>query len=285
MPWNNAAAKDKAIQVIHKAFEYESPFPDYDEVVKNNLHDKFAFAGQDKLKLGIADVDYDNIKTIFAEFAGEWKPSNGLENTVYTTNLKVNFSFPEFDAFTLYCFIRHYKPKRIIEIGSGQSTRVIIQALTKNDSTAELTCIEPYTNMNYLTGSYPKLTVIKDKLENVDIALFKSLSSGDILFIDSTHVLKPFGDVEYEYLHILPQLSSGCIVHVHDIFYPWDYPKSWIIDWRCPLTEQQLLMAFLYGNQLWKIISPCFYITQKNREIIPIKFQDYSSGSFWITIK
>ena len=282
MPWDNRVQKNEAIKSSKEAYSYESPFPEYDNIVKNpTLIEKFSFKGKDTLNLGIKELDLIFIDTLFNKYIDEWNPSNKSEDVVFTKNSKFNLSYPEFDAFVLYCYIRHYQPKNMIEIGSGQSTRVIVQALLKNNNNCKLTCIEPYTNIEYLKKIYP-VNTIKDMVENVDINLFTTLGENDILFIDSSHVLKPFGDVEYEYLHILPILNDGCIVHIHDIFYPHDYPRVWIFDWRCVLTEQQILIAFLYGNKYWKLLCANHYLTTTKKEIIPQKIEVRCGGSFWI---
>ena len=87
----------------------------------------------------------------------------------------------------------------------------------------------------------------KDLIE-CDLSIFDTLKDNDICFIDSSHVLKNYGDVELEYLNILPRLNKGVIVHIHDIFLPKNYPIKWIIEWKCVLTEQQILAAYLHSN-------------------------------------
>lgn len=280
MPWDNHIAKNEVINLSKKLYTYETPFPEYDEINENTI-EKFSFKGKDKLNLGINKIDLMKLSNIFNQYIDEWNPSNSEERIKYTTNSKINLSYPEFDAFVTYCFVRHYKPKNIIEIGSGQSSRVMAEALLKNNNQCKLTCIEPYTDMNYLKEFYP-INWIKDKLENVDISIFKELNENDILFIDSTHVLKPFGDVEYEYLHLLPILNKNVVVHIHDIFYPYDYPLTWTIDWKSVLTEQQILVAFLYGNKIWNTLSPNFYLIKNDTNIIPKKIKNPNGGSYWI---
>jgi hypothetical protein len=283
MPWpGDIAIKDRIIKEAKEIFTYESPFIDYEEIEKNpSLIDKFSFKGIDKLNLGLNEIDTIMIDNIIKKYIDEWNPSNENEKYSFTKNPKYNMSYPEFDAFILYAFIRHYKPNKIVEIGSGSSTKVMIEALIKNNNGCKLFCIEPYNDISHLVDIYP-INIIKDKVENLDINFFSDLTANDILFIDSTHVLKPYGDVEYEYLHILPLLKNQCLVHIHDIFYPYDYPKGWLIDWKCTLTEQQFLIAFLYGNSHWKCISANNYLLINNEHIIPEKIQYKCGGSFWI---
>ena len=282
MPWDNRVLKQKAINQTTDVYVYETPFPNYDELKNPKLIERFDLKGVDKLNLGLKDLNWSELSAIFKKYIDEWNPSNVDEKHKFTKNPKFNLTFPEFDAFVLYAFIRHYQPKMIIEIGSGQSTRVMVQAIMKNNNGCQLTCIEPYNDsIVALKDLYP-INIIKDKLENVDQSIFTQLGKNDLVFIDSTHVLKPFGDVEYEYLYILPNLKDGCIVHIHDIFYPYNYPLLWTVEWKCVLTEQQLLMAFMYGNRHWKCLCANNYMINDKSEIIPNKLKPPCGGSFWI---
>ncbi|MFN3946427.1 MAG: class I SAM-dependent methyltransferase [Allosphingosinicella sp.] len=166
-----------------------------------------------------------------------------------------NANFGSGDAETWYNMIRHLKPRRIIEIGSGYSTRMAALAVAANKSedagySCEHICIEPY-EMPWLEEI--GVTVVRKKLEDVDPALFSTLSRNDILFIDSSHIIRPQGEVLLEYLQILPTLASGVVVHVHDIFSPRDYPMVWL---EIPLfwNEQYLLEAFLSHNSSWTVM-------------------------------
>lgn len=282
MPWDNRVLKQKAIDQTTDVYVYETPFPNYEELKNPKLIERFDLKGIDKLNLGLKDLNLSEISEIFKKYIGEWNPSNVDEKYKFTKNPKFNLTFPEFDAFVLYAFIRHYQPKMIIEIGSGQSTRVMVQAIMKNNNGCKLTCIEPFNDsIIALKDIYP-INIIKDKLENVDQKIFTQLGRNDLVFIDSTHVLKPFGDVEYEYLYILPSLKEGCLVHIHDIFYPYNYPLLWTVDWKCVLTEQPLLMAFMYGNRHWKCLCANNYLIMNHGQIIPNKLKPPCGGSFWI---
>ena len=166
-----------------------------------------------------------------------------------------NGSYESGDAEYLYNFVRYLKPKRIIEIGSGYSSLIINNAVNKNiqESTqykCQHICIEPF-EVPWLekTG----VNVLRKKVELIDITEFQKLEDGDFLFIDSSHIIRPQGDVLYEYLEILPNLAKGVSVHIHDIFTPNDYPKEWIFDQVKLWNEQYLLEAFLSNNDSWEI--------------------------------
>ncbi len=200
-----------------------------------------------------------------------------------------NHSFESGDAEYLYNMVRYFKPARIIEIGSGHSSLLVKNALEYNrkespEYACKHTCIEPY-EMPWLekTG----VEVIRKKVEEVDLSFFKNLRKEDILFIDSSHMIRPQGDVLREYLQILPILHPGVIVHIHDIFTPADYPDEWIYGHRF-WNEHNLLEAFLSFNTAFKVIGAVNYLHHHHREKLaqkcPVlaKQPGREPGSFWI---
>lgn len=167
-----------------------------------------------------------------------------------------NSSFAPLDAAVLYGMIREYKPKRIVEIGSGMSTLVMMAAVKDSGLSTDLTCIEPYLP-DYLRAKAGSIsTLIEKPLQDVPLDVFSSLEAGDILFIDSTHVVRFDSDVVYEILELLPRLPAGVIVHVHDIFFPDDYPVDWLAKHRFFWAEQYMLQAFLSMNKDYSISIP-----------------------------
>lgn len=173
-----------------------------------------------------------------------------------------NGSFEPGDAEFLYNMIRLKQPARIVEIGSGNSTRVAIKAIAQNQQESpgyqcKHICIEPYA-APWLEKA--NVTVIRQRVELVDMALFSELGHGDLLFIDSTHMIRPQGDVLFEYLELLPTLKEGVIVHIHDIFTPRDYPEEWIVGKMRFWNEQYLMEAFLTCNPQWKVIGALNYL-------------------------
>lgn len=194
------------------------------------------------------------------------------------------------DAEYLYCIIRHVKPARIIEIGSGYSTLMAKQAIEKNIQAnpsyrCEQICIEPY-EMPWLekTG----VVVIRKLVEDVDISYFTSLQQNDILFIDSSHIIRPQGDVLFEFLEILPTLQPGVLIHIHDIFSPKDYTKKHLVDDILFWNEQYLLEAFLSCNNQFVIIGALNYLKAHFPDMINSKLPvlknnpGHIPGSFWI---
>ena len=158
-----------------------------------------------------------------------------------------NDFFSGVDAAVYYCLIRHLKPQRIVEIGGGYSTRIADKALTRNQH-GKLTCIEPYPEERLLKAQLD-VAIVRKRVEEIDLNFFSRLEANDILFIDSSHTVKFGSDVCYEFLEILPNLNPGVWIHVHDIFFPQDYPAEWLLNRRLALNEQYLLEAFLAFNK------------------------------------
>jgi len=193
-----------------------------------------------------------------------------------TSHLKYylnNGAFGPGEAEYWYGIIRLKKPKRIIEIGSGKSTLLAIRAIRANqddDPTYECehTCIEPYA-APWLADI--DVNVIREPVERIDNTIFNSLEKNDILFIDSSHIIRAQGDVVFEYLQLLPSLNTGVIVHVHDIFTPKDYPEDWLIEKVSFWNEQYLLEAFLTHNSAWIVIGALNYLFHHHNKELSAK--------------
>ena len=199
-----------------------------------------------------------------------------------------NGMFSYGDAEFLYNLVRLKKPRRVIEIGSGNSTLLVIEAIRKNKISqpgyvCEHTCIEPY-ELPWLERA--GVTLRRQVVEAVEKPVFQQLEADDLLFIDSSHVIRPQGDVLYEFLEILPTLKEGVIVHIHDIFTPRDYPKAWVVDKVRMWNEQYLMEALLSGNPHWKIIGAVNFLYHDHfnelKAACPFLSKDREPGSFYI---
>jgi Methyltransferase domain len=160
------------------------------------------------------------------------------------------------DGIFLFCLLNHLKPNRVIEIGSGFSSALMLDTNEHFvDNSINLTFIEPYPEerLNALLKPDDKSRVIRDFIQNVPINLFSELKAGDILFVDSSHVSKFKSDLNHILFNILPELCSGVYIHFHDIFYPFEYPKEWILEGRA-WNEIYLLRAFLMNNKEYEIV-------------------------------
>ena len=147
--------------------------------------------------------------------------------------------FPRLDAAAAYAIVRQTAPRRIVEVGSGHSTRFLARAVVDGELDTQITSIDPAPRAT-LAGL--PIRRFETRVENADMRLFQALAPGDILFIDSSHQVKPGSDVEFLLTRVLPQLRADVRVHFHDIFIPDDYPAEWA--WR-RYNEQQALAALL----------------------------------------
>lgn len=178
----------------------------------------------------------------------------------------INGGYMAVDAQVYFAFIREFKPRRIVEIGAGFSTMLACAAGRLNEeeggSAPRITAVEPYPWDIFRQG-YPGVSELIDKkVQHVERALFTSLEAGDILFIDSSHVIRAGNDVQYEYLEILPRLNPGVLVHIHDISLPKEYPKVYF-DRQLYWNEQYLLQAFLAFNSRFDVVWPGNYMMLK----------------------
>jgi predicted O-methyltransferase YrrM len=185
--------------------------------------------------------------------------------------------------------IFHFRPKRVIEIGSGFSSACILDSVQHaNLRDFHLTCIEP--NVSRLRSllrpeDSERLTLIEAPVQDVPCAIVDALEPNDILFIDSTHVMKTGSDVHYEFFHLLPRLKPGVILHFHDIQYPFEYPDGWIFDSNYSWNEAYVLRAFLMFNKefsiiFWNALYAGKFTTEITNEFPT--FLNNPGGSIWI---
>ena len=199
-----------------------------------------------------------------------------------------NGMFESGDAEYWYQMIRSLKPRRIYEAGCGNSTLMAIKAINRNrdqdpNYECEHICIEPY-EVPWLEDT--GVSVIRKKIEEVELSFFAQLEENDILFIDSSHMIRPQGDVLFEYLELLPSLNIGVMVHIHDIFSPRNYLREWLQDEVRLWNEQYLLEAFLSHNSSWQVIGALNFLHhnhhQELKSVAPFLSPDREPGSFYI---
>lgn len=199
-------------------------------------------------------------------------------------------------ACLLHSIIRSAKTKKIVEVGSGFSTLISQEALSKNWPAGDwhLTCIEPYPKamVRDLVRQHPShITLLTQKAQEADLNIYTSLEANDILFIDSSHVSGLNSDVNFLFLQILPRLKHGVLVHIHDIYIPYEYPKEHF--WgnhKLFWNEQYMLQAFLTNNKEVSIILPAFYTQKDMTAEFQNTFNNFDpqihrpSSSFWMKI-
>lgn len=202
-----------------------------------------------------------------------------------------NRFFHSSDGQLLYAMIRYFKPKKVIEVGTGFSTYLIASTLQINSFEesyrSDYLAIDPFPN-KIIRNGFPGLSkLIEYKVQEVPVNEFQSLEENDLLFIDSSHVLKIGSDVHYEYLELLPRLKKGVIVHIHDIFLPSEYPKEWILRRYRFWNEQYLLQAFLQFNTNFEVLFSCYCLSKNYpneffHAFIPMIFRNSLTSSFYI---
>jgi len=201
-----------------------------------------------------------------------------------------NNFFTKDDAITMYGMLRYFKPKKIIEVGVGFSSALLLDT---NDhflnSSIELTFIDPYPErLEASLRDNEKVNLLKSRIQDVPLSRFGELESGDFLLIDTSHVSKSGSDVNYIFFTVFPLLKPGVKVHIHDVFFPFEYPEKWVVENRLSWNELFLLRAFLSYNEHFRIT---FFNTYLRRQYpalysdaIPFAFgpSDSTSGGIWI---
>jgi hypothetical protein len=269
---------------------FYSPVPDLGDLDRRNVWAR-------KSPLAGIDMRPEAQKTLLLEmaqaYAGECAWSEHAEagsHRFYWGNPSFSFQC----ASQLLYFIRRFKPRRIIEIGSGMSSAVIAQAVLANQAETGQACdyqiVDPYPNIR--PEGFPGLTCLHlQRVEDLDPAFFAQLGENDLLFIDSGHVVRIGSDVNFLFLDVIPTLAPGVLVHVHDIPLPYEYPRTYYTNpsFRVLWTEAYLLQAFLMFNNAWEVLASVPYLRGEAPElmarIFPHDPSGIASGSFWMRRK
>ena len=199
-----------------------------------------------------------------------------------------NELFGPLDAWLLQGILRRFRPRRMIEVGSGWSSLVSARVNREHlDGELDLTCVEPYPPA-FLEPELPGINrIVRMPVQELPTAMFLKLRANDVLFIDSSHVAKTGGDVGFLFGEVVPRLAPGVIVHVHDIFLPWDYPPEWVLSGRA-WNELYLVRAFLTFNPVFRVTAAVQWLSTFHREtlaaLLPGYPERYGAGgaSLWI---
>jgi hypothetical protein len=167
--------------------------------------------------------------------------------------------FPRLDAAVAYALVRRHRPVRILEVGSGHSTRFLARAVADEAYPARITAIDPQPRAD-LAGL--PIEFLRAALPAAGEAAFRDLAPGDVLMIDSSHILMPGSDADFLFGRVLPSLPTGVYLHIHDIFLPDDYPADW--DWR-GYNEQLGVMTLLQGGA-WELLFSSHYVVSRMAE-------------------
>lgn len=199
-----------------------------------------------------------------------------------------NNFLPGLDIVAIYYMLAHFKPKKYIEVGSGNSTKVAYKAKIDNNLLTKIISIDPFprSEIDALADE-----IIRKPFETLDYESILNLEAGDILFIDNSHRILPNSDAMVFFMEILPQLKHGVIVHIHDVYLPYDYPQD-----MCDrfYSEQYGLAFYLLANeQRFETILPTYFISQDQElssalipfwESLPVKNIEKHGGGYWLKI-
>lgn len=201
-----------------------------------------------------------------------------------------NESFGLVSATVLHAMVRHLQPRLVLEVGGGMSTLVTTAALRRNAAEGhggKVVAVDP--DPDAFLRTHPDIELVQRRTEDLDPDLFLRLGNNDILFIDSTHVVRTGGDVNFLFLEVLPRLNAGTYVQVHDIFFPFEYPREWVVEERRFWSEQYLLQAFLVFNTAFQPAWCESYMKARYPEemerLLPGRLgylDNYDSNSFWM---
>lgn len=217
--------------------------------------------------------------------------TNHAFNDSENNRLRYKFDNPAYawgDGLILQAMLRNFQPKRIVEVGSGWSSACIIDTLEKyHPNDCSVTFIEPYPDLlqSLVVDTSIKTRLYAQPIQHTSLSIFEELEASDVLFIDSTHVLRTGSDVCFELFEVMPRLKSGVLVHFHDIFWPFEYPSSWVMDEKRSWNELYALRAFLSGNDGWEIVFFNDYFVSTCRETIENTCADFlrnSGGALWL---
>jgi hypothetical protein len=259
---------------------FYQPIPDTQSLPETLWNRPSELAGidmNDSMQLDLLRNHFPKFRAEYDQFPAE--PTDGPVRFHFNNGL-----FDGTDALVAYCMVRHFQPRLIIEVGSGFSSLVAAEAVARNGK-SELICIEPFP-LDFLRKGVPGLhSLIQKRVEDIDLEFFSQLCCNDILFIDSSHTVRIGGDVNYLFLEVLPRLKPGVIVHIHDIFFPFDYRRDWVRDELRFWAEQYLLQAFLTFNSQFEVLMANGYLGHRYMEDLKATFANspwWGGGSFWM---
>jgi predicted O-methyltransferase YrrM len=266
---------------------YYQPIPEYESVPEDYFQTQQNFPG--------FGINLDRVTKTLKSLSSyacecEWAENQAEEGVYYTQNLNFGYS----SAAILHSMIRASQSKQVVEIGSGFSSLITLEALKKNSPLGDFKfkCIEPFPSkwLAERMSQYPNsVDLLSQQAETVDSSVYQELNKNDILFIDSSHVSKLNSDVNFLYMQVLPRLKKGVIIHIHDIYIPYEYPKVHFygqqkIFWN----EQYILQAFLTNNKDFEIILPGYYVQNDMKDDFQVAFPNYNpqiyraTSSFWL---
>lgn len=264
---------------------YYSPVPDL-ALLPADIWERRSLLGGVDLRV---DVALESVERDLAPFVAELDvPRDGpLPPGEFFLR---NQNYESVDAELLYAMVRARRPRRVLELGSGYTTLLIGAACRRNAAdgvTTEHVAYDPYPR-GHIVGEAPPPPTRFEPISATDVPLdaFRALEAGDILFVDTTHTVKLGSDVNYLVLDVLPVLAPGVVVHFHDIFLPFEYPRQWFETMQYFWAEQYLLQAFLAFNDAFEVLLPAHALAREHPErlaaVVPSFGPGVSPGALWL---
>lgn len=270
----------KTYKTFYPPGHYANPFPSLEEFL---LH---------KDKTGINNGAFAGIDLNLNEQLELFKSVKGLFPSFLKTRYNQRYSpdnpmFGYLDGLFLYSLIRYFNPRRIIEVGSGYSSALMLDTQKEHNLNIAFDFIEPYpARLNNLLSEVDKkqVTIHEKFVQDIPVSLFNKLEKNDILFLDTSHIAKSGSDLIYELFKVLPALKSGVIVHIHDIMFPFEYPEKWIQEQK-GYNEIYFVRSFLMHNQAYKVLLwPSYLYSEYFSEFSEFKIHNTGAicGSIYI---
>ena len=266
---------------------YYSPIPDLTKLSDQDIERRSNMKG---IKFDTAAM-LKLVETFRKKYAAEYAVFNDAPKDESKKKFFFgNSAFGRVDAEILHCMVRHFAPKRFIEIGSGNSSMITAAACELNRAEGRRTVfslVEPYPN-DLFFGAVPGIARLNEKdIRECPLRMFEELEAGDMLFIDSSHVIRCGNDVEYIYFEIIPRLRPGVMIHIHDIFLPRRYPIHWLKEEFIFWNEQYLVEAMLIHNPSYKVLWAGCHVHLQHAGKLKKAFPGYDPnvncpGSLWI---
>jgi predicted O-methyltransferase YrrM len=288
-PSAEEAAASPFVFVRFPPGHFYSPLPDTRELGAEPRHSE-VWPATPRETPGIDWRDDDQVALCREVFGNQERLELPAEASSAHDFFTGNDQFAPFDAWVLEAFLRHLRPRRMIEVGSGFTT--LLSARVNRDllgGSMRLTCIEPNPR-EFLVDGVPGVTDLRvEKVQETPLELFQDLAENDVLFIDSSHVAKTGSDVVWVYQEVVPRMEPGVVVHIHDMFVPGEYPEEWVLDGRA-WNELYLVRAFLVFNSAFRIEFGAQYMLKHHRDLVREAFPGMNEeryahpggGSLWI---
>ncbi|MGE4428619.1 MAG: class I SAM-dependent methyltransferase [Solirubrobacteraceae bacterium] len=266
--------RDRDVDLVESG--YHSPIPDWRSLPPSTWTDPSPMPGVDWDAAPAVEL----LEGVLAGPLAEHRPPvvPGVDDATQTA---LQAFYNSLDAATLHAMLRHVRPRRVIELGSGVSTLVMLQALARNredGAPSTLDVFDPYPRLPTERGLDGAGTLHRTAAEHVAAERFATLEAGDVLFVDTTHTVRVGGDVVRIMLDVLPRLAPGVIVHIHDILLPYEYHRLWFESgwyWQ----EQYVVQAVLQDNPHWEVVLPNHQLHREHADVVRHRVPTFVEGS------